>query len=224
MTTFVLIPGAGGVAAYWGQVVPFLEREGHLVIAPDLPGDDDTKGLSAYADIVVAAIGDRSPGTRGAQSMGGFTAALVAARVPIERLVFVNAMIPSPNETAGAWWGNTRSEEARRGAARAHGYAEEFDLATYFLHDLPEDVAKFVASDTREESKISFTEPARFERWPEAPVDVVIGRDDRFFPESFQKRVAEERLGTRARVREIPGGHLAALSHPRALADVLLAP
>jgi pimeloyl-ACP methyl ester carboxylesterase len=45
---------------------------------------------------------------------------------------------------------------------------------------------------------------------------VIAGRDDRLFPLEFQRRVARERLGLD--VVEVPGGHLAALSQPEAVA------
>ena len=48
---------------------------------------------------------------------------------------------------------------------------------------------------------------------------MVAGRDDRFFPATFQRRVAAERLGLE--VDEVPGGHLVALSRPVELADRL---
>ena len=50
-------------------------------------------------------------------------------------------MIPRPGETPGEWWGNTGWEPARIAAAQAGGYPAEFDLPTYFLHDVPADVA-----------------------------------------------------------------------------------
>src|SRR5262245_5039593 len=142
MTKFLLLPGAGGVGRYWHRVVPLLEQAGHEAIALDFPGADERAGLNAYADIVVQAIGARHDIILVAQSMGGFTAPLVAARARLTRLVFVNAMIPLPNETAGAWWNNVRSTEARVEAAERGGYSTEFDLATYFLHDVPKDVAE----------------------------------------------------------------------------------
>ena len=46
------------------------------------------------------------------------------------------------------------------------------------------------------------------------------GRDDRFFPYEFQRRVAKERLGLEA--EQLPGGHLLALSHPKPLVARLL--
>ena len=47
-----------------------------------------------------------------------------------------------------------------------------------------------------------------------------VGRDDRFFPAAFQRRVAEERLGITP--DEMPGGHLMALSRASELADRLV--
>jgi pimeloyl-ACP methyl ester carboxylesterase len=222
MTTFLLIPGAGGVAWYWHRVVPLLEKAGHQALAIDLPGDDPRAGLHAYADLVSASMGKRNDVTLVAQSMGGFTAALVCARSPkpIHRLVFVNAMIPLPGETASEWWDHTGWGEAQKAAAKRGGYSAEVDLATYFLHDVPKRVAEEGAAHERDESEIAFGEPADFRAWPEIPIHVVVGRDDRFFPREFQARVARERL--HQTVDEIPGGHLVALSHPRELAKLLL--
>ena len=221
-TAFVLLPGAGGAAFYWHRVVPLLEKAGHEALAIDLPADDPRSGLRAYAKLTIAAIGKRRDVTLVAQSMGAFTAALVCARAPkkIGRLIFVNAMIPVPGETAGAWWDNTGSDKARKAAARRGGYPVDFDLDAYFFHDVPKSVVKAMNSHHREEVEIGFREPARFEQWPDIPIHVVTGKGDRFFPRAFQARVARERLGVR--VDEVPGGHLNALSHPRELAQRLL--
>jgi pimeloyl-ACP methyl ester carboxylesterase len=51
------------------------------------------------------------------------------------------------------------------------------------------------------------------------PTRVLAGRDDRFFPLEFQRRIAGERLGTE--VDSVPGGHLVALSRPAELTDQL---
>ena len=52
------------------------------------------------------------------------------------------------------------------------------------------------------------------------PTRVLAGRDDRFFPLDFQRRVARQRLGTEVYV--VPGGHLVALSRPAELTDRLI--
>lgn len=77
MTSYVLIPGAGGAAWYWHLLVAKLTEQGHDVVAVDLPAADDSAGLIEYADTVVDAIGDRADVTVVAQSLAGFTAPLV---------------------------------------------------------------------------------------------------------------------------------------------------
>jgi pimeloyl-ACP methyl ester carboxylesterase len=221
MSSFVLVPGAGGSAWYWHRVAPLLEAAGHEAVAVDLPGDDPEAGLDAYAEIVLRAAGERRDIVLVAQSLGGFTAARVATRLSLRALVLVNAMIPLPDETPGAWWGSTGSEQARRAAAQRHGYTEELDLDVYFLHDVPADVARAGAAHQRPEVEVVFRSECHFEAWPDVPLHVIVGKDDRFFPSEFQRRVARERLGVEA--QEIAGGHLLALANPNGLAERLIA-
>jgi Lysophospholipase len=220
MSVFVLIPGAGGSAWFWHRVVPELRARGHEAVAVDLPGADPSAGLPEYTDAVVAAIGDREDVVLVAQSMGGFTAPMVCARVPVGALVLVNAMVPLPGETPGEWWGNTGSEPARLAAAEAGGYGAEFDLETYFLHDVPAEVAADGADHERPEADVAFGQACDIRRWPDVTTRVLAGAGDRFFPLEFQRRVARDRLGIEA--ESIPGGHLAALSHPGSLVDRLV--
>lgn len=61
--------------------------------------------------------------------------------------------------------------------------------------------------------------PWPLDAWPAVPTKFVVCRDDRFLPPDFLRRLATERLGITP--DEIDGGHCAALSHPKQLADVL---
>jgi pimeloyl-ACP methyl ester carboxylesterase len=218
---FVLIPGAGGSAWYWHLVEPELRRRGHDAVSVDLPGDDKTAGLDEYVEAVVNAAGDRTDLILVAQSMAGFTAPLVCDRLPVSLLVLVNAMIPAPGETAGEWWDNTGQAAARRASdIRAGRPADaEFDVFTYFLHDLPQSVIDDSLAHAREQSDPPFGQPWPLSAWPDVPTRVLTAHDDRFFPAEFQRRVAEERLGITP--DEMPGGHLVALGHPEELADRL---
>lgn len=90
-------------------------------------------------------------------------------------------------------------------------------MGTYFLHD----VLRSGPEQLREEAETVFGESCCFERWPDIPIHVLAGTDDRFFPIEFQRRVARERLGKE--VEEIPVGHLVALSNAEGLTERLLA-
>src|SRR5919204_2001048 len=86
MSTFVLIHGAGDMGWYWHLVEAELRARGHDVVAPDLPGDDESLELNDYADGVVAAVGDRRnrPKSGVAPGAGGklVKGATILARVP----------------------------------------------------------------------------------------------------------------------------------------------
>jgi pimeloyl-ACP methyl ester carboxylesterase len=215
MATYVLIHGAASDSWYWHLVVPELRAQGHDVVAPDLPSDDDSAGLREYADVVVDAIGDRRDLIVVAQSMGGFTAPLVCDRVPVSRLILVAAMVPSPGEPPGDWWANTGWEQARREQAARDGSAndESFDPMTTFFHDVPPDVvAEALARGERDQSGTPFEKPWPLDSWPDVPTNFLLCRDDRFFPAEFMRRVVRQRLGITP--DEMDGGHLPALSHP----------
>jgi pimeloyl-ACP methyl ester carboxylesterase len=218
--TYVMIPGAGGAAWYWHRVEAELHARGHDAVSVDIPTDDDTAGLEAYADTVMGAIGQRDGElVLVAQSMGAYTAALVCERVPVALLVLVNPMIPLPGETAGEWWEATGHDEAIRESDRREGRPGDgrFDDELHFLHDLPPDVRSGLGAHVRKQSGRPFADAIG--AWPDIPVRMITGRDDRFFPAAFQRRIARERLGIVP--EELPGGHLVALVHPAKVADLL---
>ena len=160
--------------------MPELARRGADAVAVDLPADDDSAGLAAYADAVVAAAGDARDVVLVAQSMGGLTAPLVCDRLRARLLVLLNAMVPRPGETGGDWWTATGQDVPA---------SDEV-----FVHDVPAEVLA-TAPPPREQSGRAFADPWPLAAWPDVPTAVLVGRDDRFFPPDFQRRVAAERLG-----------------------------
>ncbi|WP_329173484.1 alpha/beta fold hydrolase [Streptomyces sp. NBC_01477] len=227
MATYILVPGADGTAWYWHLVVPRLRDRGHTVVTVDLP-TDDSAGLDAFADAIVAAVRAQAPRADRpvvlvAQSLGGFSAPLICDRVPVDRIVLVNAMVPRPGETAGEWWGNTGQAAARSAYAEATGRGAdaEFDLRADFFHDVPPEVAEeALAAPQSGPPSAVFAQPWPLAGWPRVPTRFLQGRDDRFFPLPFQRDVVRERLGMDVEV--LPGGHLLALGHPHELAAELL--
>ena len=220
--SFVLVPGAGGNAGYWQLVEPLIRDAGFRSVAVSLPNWPGAT-FADHADAIVAAAESAEGVTLVAQSMGAFSAPLTCERLPVAELVLLNAMIPNPAETAGEWWANTGQAEAMRANDLRDGRDPDagFDPQTHFLHDLTPDVLALLTSSGDEEPAASLFETGfALERWPDVPTTVLAGRDDRFFPYEFQRRVAKERLDIE--VEPLPGGHLLALSQPEALAARLL--
>jgi pimeloyl-ACP methyl ester carboxylesterase len=212
MATYALIHGSGDSAFYWHLLEPELRRHGHVVVAPDLPCEDENAGLGEYADAVIEAIGDRTDVILVAQSFGGFTAPLVAARVPVDLIVLVAGMIPRPGETSGEWSSNTGYGQASRGM----DFSDEMEV---FYNDLPRELAEEAMRHARRQADRPGMEPWPLDAWPEVPTRYLLCTEDRCFPAEWMRGVVEDRLGIEP--DEIAAGHCAALSRPQELADRL---
>lgn len=220
MATFAFIHGGGDVGWYWHLVERELRDLGHQTVAPDLPCDDDAASLDDYADAVIDAIGDRRNVIVVGQSYGGFTAPLVAARLQVDVLVLIAAMIPVPGERPADWWANTGYGDAVRAQAeRDDGLTGNDDPFVAFYHDVPRPLAEEAMSRERGESAAAYRQPWPVDSWPAVPTTFIVCTEDRFFPPAFMRRMVAERLGIVP--DEIAAGHGVALSRPRELATLL---
>jgi pimeloyl-ACP methyl ester carboxylesterase len=221
VATFVLIHGAADSAWYWHLVEPELRERGHDVVTMDLPCEDDSAGLAEYADTVVEAIGDRKDLVLVAQSFGGFTAPLVCDRVPVDLMVLVAAMIPSPGEAPNDYWTNTGYQSAElEDVEQPEGMSrEDAETIAVFMHDVPPDLAAEALKRVRDQSETPGRELWPLGAWPEIPTRFLLCRDDRFFLADWMRRVVRERLGISP--DEIDGSHCIALSRPKELAEQL---
>jgi pimeloyl-ACP methyl ester carboxylesterase len=215
MAIYVLIHGAGSDGWSWHLVEAELRERGHDVVAVDLPCDDDAAGLEAYADAVVEATGDRRDLVVVGQSLGGFTAPLVCARLPVDLLVLVTAMIPRPGETGLEWWAATGHDDV----AGDLDLETEAGLREAFLQDVPAELAAEALRHGREQSLTPMREPWPLTAWPDVATRFVLCTQDRFFPAAWMREVVRERLGIVP--DELDAGHLPALSRPRELAALL---
>jgi pimeloyl-ACP methyl ester carboxylesterase len=222
-TTYALIPGAGGSAWFWHRVTPLLAATGAAVIPVGLPADDDAADLFTYADVVTDAVAQVSgPLVLVGQSMGAFTAPIVATRVPTALIVLVNPMVPTTGESGAQWWENTGQGAARIAYCQEIGLSRsDFDPVEDFFHDVPPAVRdEALRQPEPRQSDTPFDRPWPLAGWPDVPTRVIVGSEDRLFPLEFQRRVVRERLGLEVEV--MPGGHLTALSRPQELVDLLV--
>ena len=184
-TTYALIPGAGGSAWFWHRVTPLLTATGAAVIPVDLPADDDAADLFTYADVVTDAVAEvPGPLVLVGQSMGAFTAPIVATRVPTALIVLVNPMVPSTGESGGQWWENTGQGAARIAYFREIGLSRtDFDPVEDFFHDVPQAVRDeaFSQSEPRQ-SDTPFDRPWPLAGWPDVPTRVIAGSDGPVVP------------------------------------------
>jgi pimeloyl-ACP methyl ester carboxylesterase len=207
-----LIHGAGDSAWYWHLVDGRLRERGHDVVVMDLPVDDDSAGLSEYADVVVEAIGDRGDLVVVAQSFGGYIAPIVCDRVRVRAklLVLVAGMVPAPGESAEEMFANTGYKQREQ---------KDPSALAVFYHDVPPRLAGEAIARGRRQSGTPGKEPWPPTAWPDVPTRYLLCRKDRLFPRAWVRRVVQERL--RMTPDEIDSGHCAALSRSEDLADRL---
>ncbi|MFI6393674.1 alpha/beta fold hydrolase [Nonomuraea sp. NPDC050547] len=221
-STFVLIHGGGDVGWSWHLVEAELRARGHDVLAPDLPGDDESKTLADYADAVIEAVGDRRNLVVVGHSFGAFTAPLVADRLPVDALVLLAGMIPSPGESPDDWWANTGYRSAAEEQAKLDGgLTGNADPYVSFYHDVPRELAREALGKERAHpSSTASAAPWPLAAWPDVPTRFVLCAEDRVFPPEFMRRLAADRLGIVP--DEIAGSHCVALSRPKQVADLLV--
>jgi pimeloyl-ACP methyl ester carboxylesterase len=220
MASFALIHGGGDVGWYWHLVEAELRARGHDTVAPDLPCEDEAAGFDVYADTVADAIGSRGDVVSVGQSLGAFTATLVASRVPARALVLVAGMIPAPGERGEDWFADTGWQDAvEEQGRRDGGLTGNPDPLVAFYHDVPRPLAFEAIRRGRGQSDTPGREPWPLEAWPDVPTRFVVCTQDRFLPPGFMGRVVSERLGIVP--DEIDAGHCVALSRPVALAALL---
>jgi thioesterase domain-containing protein len=214
MTTYVLIPGAGGEAWYWHLVVPRLEAAGHRAVAVELPAGDPDAGLDAYVGAALEAVGTQEDDVVVVgQSLGGFTAPIVAERLGAAGLVFVAGMIPKPGETASEWWSTSGFRDVWGD--------QEMDDMEHFFHDLPPAVlVEVLERGEPEQTGRVMEDPFPLTALPPIPTRGIAATDDRFFPVAFMDRLIRDRLGVEP--EHVASGHLPALANPDGLADLLL--
>lgn len=222
MAVFILVHGAGDTGWSWHRLAAVLRKRGHEVIAPDLPGDDDSLTLVDYADAVVDAVGGRRGGIVVGHSFGGFTAPIVAEKLAADALVMLAAMIPMPGESPDEWWSNTGFAAAVKAqAARDGGLTGHDDPFVGFYHDVPRALAEEATGRERAHpSEASMAAPWPLTALPSVPTKFIVCTEDRFFPSAFLRQLARERLGVVA--DEIQAGHCVALSRPDELATMLV--
>src|SRR5690625_4156888 len=102
MSNFLLLHGAASTGWMWHRVAAELHDAGHIMATPDLPCSDPDADLFTYLEVARAAaeqFGDE-PFSLVVQSMSGLMAPTLAEQLPVERIVFLAAMIPRPRETS----------------------------------------------------------------------------------------------------------------------------
>lgn len=225
MATFVLIHGGGHTGSHWSSFRPHLDELGHQTLAPDVPMDEPDAGAARWAEVIVSEMPDADPSeiVLVGHSLAGLAIPIVAAHIPVQRLVFLCANLPVPGVSYETYLANNPDAMTipplsfdDRGRVRfAWEVAREF-----FYTDCDESVAR-AAYDKLVPSAalLANREPCPLKAWPEVPATYILCQEDRIIGPAWSRRASVAQLGVEA--IELPGGHSPFLSRPGPLATLL---
>jgi pimeloyl-ACP methyl ester carboxylesterase len=226
VTTFAFVHGAWHGAWCWEQLTPLLQQRGHQVVAPDLPCDDPSASFEDYADVVCSALGERDDVVVVGHSLGGHTIPLVAARRPVQHLVYLAALVPEIGHSlrdqmrAVPDMLNPLSRQAlsRPDEQRRNAWIDE-TLATQLLFgDAEPDIAHAAFARLRPQAVYPYSPPFALTEFPATPRTYVVCTGDQMVNPDWSRETADK---LDARLVELPGDHSPFLSRPDELADLL---
>lgn len=213
----VLVHGAFADGSGWEGVYKFLKKDGYQV---SVVGNPNT-GL---ADDVAATklVLDRQDGPviLVGHSYGGAIITEAGNHSKVVGLVYVDAFVPDANETLLQLIQSGPPAPKSGILPPADGYVW-YDKAKYhsgFCADLPKDQAEFLADSQIPVSASVFGSSIAQPAWKTRQVWYILGTEDETIPPLGQRFMAE-RAG--AKITEVKGSHLAFMSQPKAVADVI---
>ena len=225
--TFVLVHGAYHGPWCWELLVPELAARGHDAVTVDLPVADPTADAAVYADVIDETVASVENPILVAHSMSGIAAPIVAARRPLDLLVFLCGLIPLPGVSM-----STRrkqepvdpetdiSEAVFTSLGDGVWMVGEETAIAMFYNDLPLPLAEWAVSMLRPQAYRVFREPIPLETWPQVRCASIVCADDHAVNPMWGRRVAREQLGVAP--IELEGGHSPFLGRPAELAEVLV--
>jgi pimeloyl-ACP methyl ester carboxylesterase len=227
MHTIVLVHGAFAESSSWDGVVDPLLAAGHHVVAAANPLRGLAADAAAVSDVVDAIDG---PVLLVGHSYGGSVISNVDADAgEIVGLVYVCAFAPEPRESCldlstrypGSTLGKALRPIPRRDGTTDLAIAPE-RFHDQFCADVAPTQAARMAVAQRPITQEALQEPAGLRPlWREHPSWFVIGTEDRNIPADVQRFMAQ-RAGARSTVELAGASHAAAVSQPRAVADLIL--
>ena len=225
--TIVLVHGSFADASGWNGVINRLQSDGYTVYAPpnllrDIPTDAayirDFLG-TIEGDVVLAG-----------HSYGGAVITNAAKGLTnVKALVYIAAFALDDGESvadAGALAGSTanllEAIDIRpfpgAGEGNGDGYIKTELFHQAFCQDLPDEVAAAMAAGQRPGALASFVIPSGPPAWKDILSYYLVASQDRVIDPAAE-RIMAERAG--ATVVEIDSSHVAMISHPDEVADLI---
>ena len=215
----VLVHGAWADGSSWADVIPRLQAAGLHVTAVQNP-------LSSLQDSVAAtrralALQD-GPTVLVAHSWGGTVISEVGTDPKVTGLVYVAARAPDANEDFVALSGKFPTGPVRAGIQVKDGYTQlsEDAFLKYFANGVDHNKAEVLYAEQGSTAASIFAGRTTAAAWHSKPSWYAVSKDDQTINPDLERFLAKRMNATTV---ELDAGHLSLVSHPKDVANLILA-
>ena len=215
----VLVHGAYADGSSWADVIALLQTAGLSVTSVQNP-------LTSLADDVAATrraldLQD-GPTVLVGHSWAGTVISETGTHPSVSALVYVAARAPDAGEDYKSLASRFPTPPATAGLVHSAGFAQLSEQAFLenFANGVPPERARVLAAVQGAISDTLFASRTTVAAWRQKPSWYAVSLQDRTTSPELERFVAD-RIG--ATVIEVDGGHLSMITHPREIADLIIA-
>ena len=217
--TAVLVHGAFADGSSWEKVIPYLEKAGLKVIAVQNPLDSLDNDVAATKRAIRNAEG---PVVLVAHSWGGAVITEAGNDEKVKSLVYVAAYAPDKGESVKSATSKYPDPESLKAFVKdPDGYLTISDegIRKYFAADLPPKEQAVVAATQGPFHIRTLTAPVSQAAWREKPTFMVVATKDAIIPPQMER---DQVKAAKASAIELPAGHVAMLSFPKEVSELII--
>lgn len=230
--TVVLVHGAWADGSSWHGVIGRLRNQGYHVVAPPNPLRG-VSGDAAYLADYLKTI--KGPIVLVGHSYGGMVITNAAlGNTDVKALVYIDAFIPAKGQSAGEIAASQPGSAVivpdpttvfnlvpfpGASAGDVDLYLKPKVVRSSFAQDVSAEQQNQIIATQRPLEASAVTQPSGDPAWKTIPSWALIGRQDKIIPPTVQEATAKV---AHAKVKEINSSHLPLVSHPGAVADLII--
>jgi pimeloyl-ACP methyl ester carboxylesterase len=217
----VLVHGAWADGSCWSAVIESLQADGYNVIAPQFPETSLPDDVARLRQVLGRQSG---PTVVVGHSYGGQIMTALSGDAPnVVGLVYIAAFGLDEGESLGALLGGgppTPSLAHLVVDERGFGWLPEDDFVGHFAGDVDPVKARVLYAVQQPISMSAFDDVMGVPAWKSQPSWFLVATNDEAIPPDAERQFAA-RMG--ATTVEVPAGHLAMVSHPEAVTELIQA-
>ena len=215
----VLVHGAWADGSSWAEVIPYLQAAGLKVTAVQNPLTSLEESVAATRRALALQDG---PTVLAGHSWGGTVVSEAGTDPKVTALVYIAARAPDAGEDFVALAGKYPQPPARAGIEAHDGFTtlSEDAFLKYFANGVEPKLAKTLYAVQWPTAASIFSGRTTAAAWHSKPSWYAVSRDDQTINSDFERFLAKRMNATTI---ELDAGHLSLVSHPKEVADLILA-